>query len=241
MLPRLGFPRSGPKHSGLKSPGLKRLGLKRLLWRGAAFGAAVLGLVFGAAPASAHPHVWVTMRTKVVYLPNGTMMGLKQEWTFDEAFSAFALQGMEKTKAGSYGDDVLKPLAEVNVTSLKEYDYFTKAKSAKATLKFKDPVDYWLSYENDTLTLHFTLPFETPQPHAGTTTFEVYDPTYFVAFGFNEKDAATLENAPAGCQAKASSPDQPQTMQLGESFFSNLTNSSNYGEQFADRIYVKCP
>ncbi len=192
-------------------------------------------------PASAHPHVWVVMHTQLVYAPDGTLSGIKQDWTFDEAFTAFALQGMDKTKDGTYGDDVLKPLAEVNVTSLKEYDYFVKARTATSEIKFKDPVNYWLTYEDEALTLHFTLPVEKPVSAKGTMTFEVYDPTYFVAFDFQEKDPVSLQDAPTGCVQKTVAPEQPQTMQLGEAFFSNLTATSTYGEQFADKITVKCP
>lgn len=192
-------------------------------------------------PAAAHPHVWVTMSTEVVYDAEGRFTGLKQAWTFDEAFTAFALQGLEKGKDGHYGDDVLKPLAEVNVTSLKEYDYFVTAKSATAKLVFKDPVDYYLTYDNDALTLHFTLPLAKPMPAAGTLSIDIYDPTYFVSFGFQEKDPVTLVGAPAGCTKSVAAPERSQSMQLSESFFSNLTASSTFGAQFADKITVKCP
>ncbi|MGR7995291.1 MULTISPECIES: DUF1007 family protein [unclassified Xanthobacter] len=196
-----------------------------------------------AAPRSAlaHPHVWVTMSTEVVYDAQGQFTGLKQAWTFDEAFSAFALQGLDKTNNGTYGDDVLKPLAEVNVTSLKEYDYFVTAKSATAKLAFKDPTDYYLTYDNDVLTLHFTLPLVKPLPAKGTLSIDIYDPTYFVSFGFREKDPVTLVDAPAGCIKAVVSPERSQTMQLSESFFSSLTASSNFGAQYADKITVKCP
>lgn len=191
-------------------------------------------------PAQAHPHVWVTMASELVYAPDGTLTGIKQAWTFDEAFSAFALQGLEKGKDGTYGKEVLQPLAEVNVTSLKEYDYFVTAKSATAKLAFGDPVDYYLTYANDALTLHFTLPLKAPHPAKGTVAIDVYDPTYFVAFSFRDKDPVTLAGAPAGCTKEVVSPEQ-QTAPLAESFFTNLAASSSYAVQYADKITVKCP
>ncbi len=202
---------------------------------------ALLALIGAVGMAAAHPHVWVTMKTEVVYAPDGSVTGVRQAWTFDEAFTAFALQGMERNKDGSYPDSVLKPLAEVNVTSLKEYDYFTFAKSAKAKLKFKDPVDYRLTFGDDALTLHFFLPLEKPFPARGLMTFEIYDPTMFVAFAFAEKDAVSLASPPTGCAYQVISPAPMQTGQLSESFFSNLTANNSYAAQFADRIQVKCP
>ena len=78
-----------------------------------------------AGPALAHPHVWVTMKSEVVYAPDGTVTGVRHAWTFDDMFSTFATQGIETKKKGEFTREELKPLAEVNVTSLKEFDYFT--------------------------------------------------------------------------------------------------------------------
>jgi hypothetical protein len=49
--------------------------------------------------------------------------------TFDDMFSAFATQGIESKKKGEFTREELAPIAEVNVTSLKEYDFFTYAKA----------------------------------------------------------------------------------------------------------------
>ena len=193
------------------------------------------------AVAQAHPHVWVAMRSALVYGPDGTLTGIKQEWTFDEAFSAFALQGMAKQKDGTYGDDVLKPLAEVNITSLKEYEYFVTAKSATARLRLKDPQDYYLTYKDDALTLHFTLPLARPVPAGDQVSIDIYDPTYFIAFEFAPKDAVTLVDAPPGCTPKVVSPPRPQTSTLSEDFFENLSQASEFSAQLADKIVVKCP
>ncbi|MEP9355171.1 DUF1007 family protein [Xanthobacter sp. KR7-65] len=203
--------------------------------------ALLLALVLLPRPAAAHPHVWVTMKTELVYGADGQLAALKQAWTFDDAFTAFALQGMEKQKDGSYGDDVLKPLAEVNITSLKEYEYFVRGKTATAKLAFKDPTDYYLTYENEALTLHFTLPLAKPAPAKGSLTVEIYDPTAFVSFSFAEKDPVKMVAAPAGCSQQVVSPEPPASSTLSEAFFSNLTSASTYGAQFADKITVKCP
>ncbi|MFG1480882.1 DUF1007 family protein [Xanthobacter sp. V4C-4] len=198
-------------------------------------------LLLAPRPAAAHPHVWVTMKAELVYGPDGALTGVRNAWTFDEAFTAFALQGLDKQKDGTYGDDILKPLAQVNVDSLKEYDYFVTAKSATAKLAFGEPTDYYLTFADDALTLHFTLPLKKPQPAKGQVAVDIYDPTYFIAFSFAEADPVALKGAPAGCTLDVTAPQQSRNVQLGESFFSNLTASSTYGAQFADKITVKCP
>ena len=50
--------------------------------------------------AQAHPHVWVTMKSEVVYAPDGTATGVRHAWTFDDMFSTFATQGLAEQGKG---------------------------------------------------------------------------------------------------------------------------------------------
>ena len=56
--------------------------------------AAVLAL-FATTAVQAHPHVWVTMKSELLYAPDGTVTGVRHAWTFDDMFSTFATQGLE--------------------------------------------------------------------------------------------------------------------------------------------------
>ena len=52
-------------------------------------------------------------------------------------------------------------------------------------VQLKEPVDYSVDYDKTLLTLHFTLPLETPlDPKGKDVAVDVYDPSFFVAFGF---------------------------------------------------------
>ena len=57
---------------------------------------AALGM---AGPAAAHPHVWVTSQTTVIY-ENGAIAALKHRWLFDEFYTAGAVEGLDKNKDG---------------------------------------------------------------------------------------------------------------------------------------------
>jgi len=108
--------------------------------------AALLGsLVLGAAPAEAHPHVWVTTETTVLY-ENGTIVGLRQKWSFDDFYTSMALQGLDTNNDGVYDRSELAALAQVNIDGLKEFDYFTVVKLASEPLKFKTPTDFYLEH-----------------------------------------------------------------------------------------------
>src|SRR5436190_20327081 len=167
------------------------------------------GLLIAAGSASAHRHVWVTMKSAVVYGPDGAITGVRHAWAFDDMYSAFATQGLESKKKGEFTPEELKPLAKVNVESLKEYDFFTYAKANGKDVTFIEPVEYSLEFnaKDTVLTLHFVLPLKAPVK-AKTLNLEVFDPSYFVDFSLAEKDAVSLEKAPAGCQLSLAKPQE---------------------------------
>ncbi len=193
--------------------------------------------------AMAHPHVWVTMSSELIYAADGSVTGVRHAWTFDDAFSVFATQGLASKKRGVFTREELAPLAEINVSSLKEYDYFTFAKADGKKGPFGDPVDYWLEYDpkRTVLTLHFTLPFKAPVK-AKQLGIEVYDPSAFVDFSFAESNAIALIGAPAACVPSVVRPAAApiQSQKLSEAFF-NSPDASGWARQFANRISVKCP
>ena len=209
--------------------------------------ALVLVVLAGAASladrASAHPHVWVTMKSQLVYAPDGTVTGVRHAWTFDDMFSTFATQGLAQKTKGVFTREELAPLATVNITSLKEFDYFTYAKVNGEKSAFADPKDYWLEFTDNVLTLNFTLTLQKPVKPK-TMNIEVYDPSYFVDFAFAEKDPVALAGAPAACKLTVTKPQEigvAQGQRLSEAFFNDPKSSENWGAQFANRIAVDCP
>jgi ABC-type uncharacterized transport system substrate-binding protein len=195
----------------------------------------LIGLFF-TGQAIAHPHVWVSMKSELVYAPDGSVTGVRHAWTFDDMFSTFATQGLETKQKGVFTREDLKPLAEVNVTSLKEFGFFTYAKANGNKVAFTDPVDYWLDYADSVLTLHFTLPFKKPVK-AQQLDIEMFDPDYFVDFVFDEKDPVALVGAPAVCKLSVVRPGT--SAPVGETFFTQ-PNAAKWGAQFANKILVKC-
>ena len=207
--------------------------------------AAVLaGLVATVTSASAHPHVWVTMRAELVYGPDGSVTGIRHAWTFDDMFSAFATQGIDGKQRGVYTRDELEPLARTNVESLKDFDYFTIARVNGKKAEFLDPPKgYYLDYKDQILTLHFTLPLKTPMK-AQDLQIEIYDPSYFVDFAFEKDNAVALVGAPANCKMVVARPEEMDPATAAKLFQmapdQKLDPAEFLGAQFANRILVKC-
>jgi ABC-type uncharacterized transport system substrate-binding protein len=206
--------------------------------------AAALALLAQGFAAQAHPHVWVTMATELVYAPDGTVTGVRHAWTFDDMFSAFAVQGLELKTKDTPTREELAPLAKINAESLKEFDYFTYATVDGKTVKLTDPLpDYYLSYDDARLTLHFTLPFETPAK-AKELRVEVYDPSIFVDFEFVKEKPVQLVGAPKGCLLDVV-PPREMTWAEGKALSQIPADQKNttmtWGAQFANKILVHCP
>jgi ABC-type uncharacterized transport system substrate-binding protein len=196
---------------------------------------------------AAHPHVWATVRSEMVFGPDHRITSIRHAWTFDEFYTAMAVQGLDTNGDGVYSKEELQPLAQVNVESLKEFDYFTFVRLGKdeKPLKLKEPVDYSVDYDKTVLTLHFTLPLETPlDTQAQEVAVDVYDPSFFVAFGFAADAPVKISGTPSpGCTAEVQKPDPDSAADakdLSEAFFSQLGPNSNFGSQFAQTAIVKC-
>src|SRR5882762_7731075 len=198
-------------------------------------------LALGANTAQAHPHVWITATSELIYAPDGAITGVRHAWTFDDMFSTYALQGIETKTKGVYSREELSSLAQTNVESLKEFKFFTFAKADGKKEKFEEPVDYFLEYKDAALTLHFTLPLKTPLK-SRELALEVFDPAFFIDFKFADKDPVRLVGAPAACQMKFQRPNDgsANAQKLGEQNFLSGENS-NFGMMFANKITVACP
>ena len=230
--------------------------MARLSWNGdlgcqtrrnaARFAWVVAAIWFGMAlpevrSAEAHPHVWVTSATELIYARDGSLTGIRHSWTFDEMFSSYALQGLATKKKGVYTREELAPLAQTNVESLKEFGFFSFAKLDGRKQKFLPPIDYYLDFKNATLVLHFTLPLQTPAS-AKSLQLEIFDPSFFVDFALESEGPVKLSGAPAGCGIDIVRPTDgsSRAQAFDENSFLSGANS-NYGAMFANKITVKCP
>jgi ABC-type uncharacterized transport system substrate-binding protein len=203
-------------------------------------------LLLSAGLARAHPHVWVTVKSELVYAPDGSITGVRHAWSFDDMFSVFAIQGLEQRKKGEFTREELAPLAKVNVESLKEYDFFTYARANGHKVEFNDPADgYYLAFDpkKSVLTLHFMLPLKRPL-RGKDLTMEIFDREFFVDFGLAEKDPVKLIGAPAQCKLTIGKPKEMGAaliQQLSRIGPDRCSTGIAIGDEFANRIMVKCP
>ena len=205
---------------------------------------AYAGLV--ATDVQAHPHVWVTMTTELVYAPDGSATAVRARLDLRRHVLSLCDAGDRGAYQRPFTRAELQPLAQVNIDSLKEYAYFTYAKIDGRMQKdaFGKPSDYWLDYDpkGTVLTLHFTLPFKKPVK-ANRLTVEIYDPEFFIDFGFADKNPVRLVGAPPQCTFADEKPTDgffSSALKLDKSFMTSEANVG-MGMNFANKISVTCP
>jgi ABC-type uncharacterized transport system substrate-binding protein len=158
--------------------------------------------------AHAHPHILIEARTELLFNAQGQVVGVSNVWDFDDAFSAYAIQGYDSKGDGKPTREDLQPFAEINLNSLAEYGYFTRMKVDGLNVSFAHPKNYFDVFANEKLTLSFTLPLAKPLDlHGKTLQLEVYDPTYFAAITFAQREPVKLVGASAGCESFVHRPE----------------------------------
>jgi ABC-type uncharacterized transport system substrate-binding protein len=204
-----------------------------------ALAALSVGLV---SPALAHPHVWVTAKAEVVFASDGRVTGVRHHWTFDEAYTAYVTQGLDKDSDGKLTPEELQELADENAASLNEFDYFTVLKARGRPQTFDPPREARMTMEKTQVAMSFLLPLKAPVAPTGAVSIEIEDPTFFVYFSLTEGTAAvSLANAPQGCVtsiAKAKPLDATMQKILQDE---GAIQAQDLGIEYANRAIIACP
>ena len=205
-----------------------------------------LALTIGADAAQAHPHVWVTFKSWIVYGPDGSVTAIRHGWVFDDMFSAYATQGVAAKEKGKFTREELAPLARAKIELLKDSEYFTYVTADGNKVELSEPPKghYWLEYTNATLVLNFELPLKTPVK-AHDLTIDVYDPSIYVDFRFfkDDKNPVNLISAPADCKLTWNVPGGltfQEQRALAQIPVDQKNTTMMWGAQLANKIKVTC-
>lgn len=181
--------------------------LAGIRWVRATIWALVVSAFLSITGAIAHPHIWIDARIAFTFNDFGELTAVTHEWTFDQAFSQWTLQGLDTNNDGVYDDTELQVLADDNIVGLAEYDYFTFAGIGAEDLSLSPTGQPRMHYDGARVTLTFDIAPPSPLAVAGEMVeFEVTDPEYYSAFTFLTSRGATLNNAPEACRTEVNRP-----------------------------------
>lgn len=139
------------------------------------------GALFAPAAAFAHPHVWIDMRSSVNFNADGAVDAIGVAWTFDEFYSQFATDGLDKNKNGKLDANELQDLAATYAKNLKDYQYFTFIESGGKVAETGAPTNAKAVFNKGQLTFAFRLPLtKAVDPAAVKLSYSSFDPTYYI-------------------------------------------------------------
>ncbi len=193
--------------------------------------------------ADAHPHVWIDVKVEVVFDEKGQVTGLREIWIFDELYTAFVSGGLDKDSDGQADEDVLAELLQANMTSLRDYDYFTRVEVGGEAQRFDKARDAENWVERDKLRMRFFLPLAEPvSPQDGQLRYAVYDPTYYVELIHSPAaDAIVLSGASETCSYALQAPNpNPDTVSFAASLDQTESGGDGLGIYFAEWVDIAC-
>jgi ABC-type uncharacterized transport system substrate-binding protein len=132
-------------------------------------------------PVSAHPHVWIDMRSAIDFNAQGRVDAIGVSWTFDEFYSQSMLDGTDRNNNHNYDANELQDLANAMAKNLKGFRYFMFIQVGNKLADTGTPTDAKATYEKGQLTLNFRLPLQQPvDPATTSVSYSSFDPTYYV-------------------------------------------------------------
>lgn len=169
-----------------------------MIRRAVAACALILSVLIGAAPAAAHPHVFIYNTVSFVF-DAGKVTALRLAWEFDEIFSDSLLMQFDADGNGTFDDLESKAVGEGTLPNLKAFHYFTYVWVDGKQLDTIDPVEFAASVDDKrVVTFRMTVPLPQPvDPRAAALATEIYDIEYYVQVDLAQQDPVSLENAGA--------------------------------------------
>ena len=166
-----------------------------------------LGLVLALAqPAFAHPHIFIDARATLVFNDHGELASIINEWTFDEAFSVWQIQGLDTNGDGITSSEEMQDLADENLVGLAEYGFYTSLGSGESSLALAAAGDARFVFADHRSTLSFAVNLQQPYRIEAPLEIAIADPEYYVAITLADAASVTLENAPSGCAMRLEPP-----------------------------------
>ena len=144
-----------------------------------------------------HPHVFIVQRILIVFNDKG-LAGFKIEWAFDDMFACMIASDYDKNKNGIFDTSEVALINKEAFSYVSNYNYFTFIKIDGKSFDVKFIQNFSAILNNKKLIYEFFIPCHV----AATNNFKhlivaTYDPSYYSAVFFANKNSASLDNSEA--------------------------------------------
>jgi len=162
----------------------------------AVFFFAFLVCLFSALPqAQAHPHVFIEQQLGVVFDVKG-LSGIKVHWKFDEMYSGMIAGDYDLNRNGKLEAKEVNAIRDKVFSAFAASSYFCFIKIENQPFKVTYINDFKAILDNNELIYEFFIPCHVPAARTPRkVTIATYDPSYYHAISFAEKDPVFLISA----------------------------------------------
>ncbi|ODT65210.1 MAG: hypothetical protein ABS75_32435 [Pelagibacterium sp. SCN 63-23] len=149
--------------------------------------------------ATAHPHLFVDAKVTISFDAAGNVSAIRNQWTFDRAFSVWQVQGMDRDGDGTTTPQELQGLADENLVALADFGFYTSIGRGDEAVPLEAEGAARFEFANQRSTLTFTVRPQSDYPVGGGLDISVADPAYYVGITFAGESDVTVENLPEDC------------------------------------------
>lgn len=207
-----------------------------------------VGVAIAAAPALAHPHIWIDARVEVILDDRDRAVALRIDWTYDDFYSLslMADRGLDPEL-----DGVLTPAEQDALTGFDMnwdpgFPGDTYALLGDAELALSRPEEPGATWDGVRLTSSHLRRFDAPvEIGAGPLLVQVYDPGFYTAYAIAFDPVLT--GGSGACTAEVWVPDRDAADEallaaLAE-FSADEDIEAEYpaiGKEYAEEVRVSC-
>ena len=161
--------------------------------------AGAIGLL-AAAPAAAHPHVWINATVAPVFDEMGRFTAVHEKWTFDDTFTEGVGPDLDVNKDGILEASEIQNAAAAGVLWFVPAGYFTRVTIAGRQVATAAVKDFTVTIPGAHMVAEFTLPLAEPQTVALGAGIDLFDPEIYVDLQFADPPIDTAR-VPPSCTA----------------------------------------
>ena len=188
-----------------------------------------------------HPHMWIDLKSEIVFNKESNIAGIYQEWLFDDFYSVALLED-----AAQHPDGVEQGLrTEISqiLAGLHSWNYFTQIMVGTNEVQAKQVQQFETELRGNRVWLSFTTQLETPaSPTTEAFSYSIFDPTYYIEmYHFDDAIVAFRGSPSKGCKSEIQQADpSSEAIALSQSPVLDAQPDVSVGELFAETVAVVC-
>lgn len=208
-----------------------------------------LALALTAAPARAHPHIFIDAGVEFLFDADGRLAALRIAWAYDELFSLLVLEdmGLDADYDGALTEEERDRLSGFDMEWIDGFEGDLEADQDGRPLALSGPLEWTADYRDGRIvTTHVRALAERLSPEEGPVRVRVFDPTYYTSYTI---PGAPLVTGRDGCTTRVVVPDYRAAAAVLEAALAEMRGTSAdaveldfpaVGAAFAEEVILSC-